>query len=191
MPASEVLDMPWWLKKIPIENYSQSGKRTPPWRLAQKFSPPRNSKCPYTQKNFWQFTWPFSSAHIFCGKRQSQQLFWQTTNPSHVFSEQRQFRQHSGMHVIMYCNSLSKQHILLAQSTPRLIFSPDGNSASRRRYVSKSGKISKQHLSSWPPLPRMSLMKNNSSSHKQTMTMTQKNKPLNRKNNPDQMQSNG
>ena len=35
---------------------------------------------------------------------------------------------------------------LLAQSTPQLIFFPDWNSKSRRRYVSKSGKISKEHL---------------------------------------------
>ena len=31
---------------------SQSGRRTPPWRLAQKFSPLHNLKCPYIQKNF-------------------------------------------------------------------------------------------------------------------------------------------
>ena len=40
------------LKIIPIKKYSQSGKRMPLWHLAQKFSPLRNLKCPYIQKNF-------------------------------------------------------------------------------------------------------------------------------------------
>ena len=77
--------MPSWLKTIPIRKYSQSGKRTPPWRLAQKFSPLHSSKSPCTQKKFWQSTWPFSSLHTFCGRQQSQQLSWQTTSPSLVF----------------------------------------------------------------------------------------------------------
>ena len=34
------------IKTIPTRKYNQSGKRTPPWRLARKFSPPHNSKCP-------------------------------------------------------------------------------------------------------------------------------------------------
>ena len=42
---------------------------------AQIFSPLRNSKFPYTQKNVLQFTWNFPRLHIFCGKQQSQQLF--------------------------------------------------------------------------------------------------------------------
>ena len=40
----------------------------------------------------------------------------------------------------------------------QLIFSPDLNLKLRRRYVSKSGRISTQHLLRWPPLPLMSLM---------------------------------
>ena len=62
------------LKTIPIRKYSQSGKRTFRWRLAQKIYPPHNSKSLYTQKNFWQSTWHFPSFHTFCGKQQSQQL---------------------------------------------------------------------------------------------------------------------
>ena len=65
-----------------------------PWRFARKISPLRNSKCQYTRKKFWQFTWHFSSWNTFCQKQQSQQIFWQTTGPSHVFSKQRHFRQH-------------------------------------------------------------------------------------------------
>ena len=34
------------IENNPMRKYSQSGKRTPPWHLAQKFSPPHNSKCP-------------------------------------------------------------------------------------------------------------------------------------------------
>ena len=58
----------------PDKKYSQSGKRTPPWRLAQKFSPLHNSKCPCIQKNFWHFIWHFLNLHTFCGKQQSQRL---------------------------------------------------------------------------------------------------------------------
>ena len=93
MPASEVLDMPSSLKTIPIKRYSQSGKRTPTWRLAEKFPPSRNSRCPYTQKKFWQFTWHFLSLHTFCEKQQSQRLFWQITSLSHVFSKRKNFHQ--------------------------------------------------------------------------------------------------
>ena len=63
----------------------QSKKTYAPWRLAQNFSPLRNSKFPYTEKNFLQSIWHFSSLHIFFGKQQNQQLFWQTKNRSHVF----------------------------------------------------------------------------------------------------------
>ena len=61
----------------------------------------------------------------------------------------------------------------------------------RERYVSKSGKISKQHLSRWPPLPVMLQTKNNFSSHTQTTITSQKNRPLNGKNDQDKMGSNG
>ena len=37
-------------------------------------------------------------------------------------SKQTHFHQHSGMHVIMCCNSILKKHTLLTQSTPWLIF---------------------------------------------------------------------
>ena len=180
-----------WLRTIPIRKNSQSGKRTPPWLLVQKYSPQRNSKCLYTQRNFWQSVWHFLSLHTFYGKQQSQQLFWQTTNSSQDPFKQRQFRQHCGMHVIMCCNSISKEHTLLAQSTTPPILFPDWSSKARRRCVSKSGKISKQHLSRWPPLLRMSLMKNNFSSHNRTITTSQKNKPLNGRNNRNKMRSNG
>ena len=43
--------------------------------IGWKNSPLRNSRCPYTQKNFGQSTWLFSTLHIFCGKQQNQQLF--------------------------------------------------------------------------------------------------------------------
>ena len=34
----------------PNQKYSQIGRRTPPCRLAQKFSHLHNLKCPYNQK---------------------------------------------------------------------------------------------------------------------------------------------
>ena len=59
----------------PDQKIQSKRRRTPPWRLAQKFSPPRKSKYPYTQKHFWPSTWYFSRSHRFFGKQQNQQLF--------------------------------------------------------------------------------------------------------------------
>ena len=84
MPVLEVSDMPSLLATTLIEIYSRNWKRTPPWRLANFFSP-RNWSCPYTPKNFWQSTWYFLSLHTFSGKQQSQQLSSLATNTSHVF----------------------------------------------------------------------------------------------------------
>ena len=61
--------------------------------------------------------------------------FLKTTSPSHVFSKQRQFCQHSGMHVIICCNFTSKMHTLLVQSSQQLTFSPNMSLKTRRRYV--------------------------------------------------------
>ena len=58
----------------PNQKHSQSGRRTPPWRLAQKISRLHILKCPYIRKNFWQFIWHFLNLHTFCGKQQSQRL---------------------------------------------------------------------------------------------------------------------
>ena len=52
-------------------------------------------------------------------------------------------------------------------------------------------KLSKQHLLKWQPLPRRSLIKNNLSPHNQTKGTSQTDKPFNKKNNPDKVQSNG
>ena len=93
---------------IPIKKYSQSGKRTPPWRLAYKICPLHNSKCPYTPRKFLQCTWHFVSLHTIYGKQQSQRLFYQILSLSPAFSKQRQSQQHSGMYVTMCCNSISK-----------------------------------------------------------------------------------
>ena len=170
----------------------QSKRKTyGPCHLAQKFSPPHSSRCPNTQKSFWQSIWHFSSLHTFCGKQKSQQLSWQTTRRSPAFSKQRQSHQHSGLHVIMCCYLTSKSHRLLDQLTLQLTFSQDLNSKSRRRYVSKSGKISKQHPLIWQPLPLTSLTKINFSSRTQTTVMSQKKRPLNEKNNRERMRSNG
>ena len=92
----------------PNQKYSQIGRRTPPWRLALKISPLHNLKCPYFQKNFWQFIWHFLNLHTFCGRQQSQRLSQQITSLSPAFSKQRQFLQHSGMHATMCSNLISK-----------------------------------------------------------------------------------
>ena len=57
-----------------LDQKIQSMRKTyTPWCLVRKFSPPRNSRCPYTQKNFWQFIWHFLNLHTFYGRQQSQQ----------------------------------------------------------------------------------------------------------------------
>ena len=58
----------------PDQKIQSKRKTYAPWHLAQKISTLHNSKCPYTQKKFWQNIWHFSSLHISCGKHQSQQL---------------------------------------------------------------------------------------------------------------------
>ena len=53
----------------------QSNRKTyAPWHLARNISPLHNLKCPYTQKNFWQPIWHFSSLHTFYGNQQRPQL---------------------------------------------------------------------------------------------------------------------
>ena len=48
--------------------------------MAQKFSPLHNLKCPYIQKNFWQFKWHFPEfAHIL----------WEATKPTIVLTDNK------------------------------------------------------------------------------------------------------
>ena len=70
-------------------------------------------------------------------------------------------------------------------------FSPDWNWKSRRRSVSKSGRIYKQHPPRWHHLPRMLQIRNNSSSHKQMVTMRLKNICFNVKNSLTKRRQNG
>ena len=65
------------------------------------------------------------------------------------------------------------------------------NSKSWKKYVSKSEKICKQHLSRWPKFRQISLMKNNFSLQKQTITTSHSNEPLNGENNPDNVKQGG
>ena len=48
----------------------QSKRKTyTPVTFGSKIFSPRNSRCLYTQKSLWPFTWHFSSLHAFCGKQ--------------------------------------------------------------------------------------------------------------------------
>ena len=147
MPASEVLDMPLWFRTILTKRYSQNGKRTPSWLLAQKISPLRNSRFPYTQIFFGNLHGIRRVCTYSVGRNKVSNCSDRQQTRHRFFSKQRQFRQHCGMHVIKCCNLISKKNSSPAQSALRLAFSPDWNSKSRRRYVSKSGKICKQHPS--------------------------------------------
>ena len=58
----------------PDEKIQSTRKTYAPVAFGSKTFSPHNSKCPYIPKNFWQYTWHFSSLHKFHGKQQSQQL---------------------------------------------------------------------------------------------------------------------
>ena len=105
------------------------------------------------------------------------------TNCSFHFCRRKQFYQPCGLHVITYYNLIYKEPPLLDHSTQHLSSSPDWNLKLRRKYISKSGKTFKQHLSRWKRLLRVLLMKNSSSSPRKTMRLSQKNKTSNGKNN--------
>ena len=191
LQAPEIPVMLSWLRITWTRNYNRNAKRAPQCRLDRKYSQLRNSKYPFTGKIFWQSTWRSLSLQTFYGKQQNRQSFWKITNHSGDSSRRKQFHQRCGMHVTVSCNLISKSHTLPAQSTQQMNLSPEENSKTRRRYVSKSEKKFKQHPLRWQHLPRTSLMKNNSSSLKQTMRMSQKNRPSNKINTLDKMRING
>ena len=58
----------------PDQKLQSERKTYAPVAFGSKVSPLHNLRCPYTQKNFWQAIWHFSSLHPFCGKQQSQHL---------------------------------------------------------------------------------------------------------------------
>ena len=58
----------------PDQKIQSKRKRMHQSRLDQKSFPLHSSRCQFTQKNIWQFTWFFSSLHTFCGKHQNRRL---------------------------------------------------------------------------------------------------------------------
>ena len=81
-----------WLKIIRIRKSNQRGSLTRLSPLDQKPFTPHNSRCQFTQKKYWQFTWHFSSLHTSCGKHQNRRLSYWTRNRSPVFSRQKLLR---------------------------------------------------------------------------------------------------
>ena len=79
MPASEVLDMPSWMKTIPTKRYSQSGKHTPPWRLAQNFSPRATQKSIYSKEFLTLYMAFLDFAHVL----------WEETKPAIVLTDNK------------------------------------------------------------------------------------------------------
>ena len=125
-------------------------------------------------------------------------ILWEATKPTIVLTDIKsvtRFLQIKAIPPALWnaCDYVLKFNFEIAHNAGlvTLPFSPDLNLRSRRGYVSKSGKISKQHLSGWQPLPLTLLMKKNFSSHTQTTLTSQRNRPLNGKNNQDKMRSNG
>ena len=72
--------MPSCLKTTPIKLYSQSGKRTPAWRLAQKFSPLTQLKVSIISREFFAFSVAFLEiAHIP----------WEAAKPATVLTDNK------------------------------------------------------------------------------------------------------
>ena len=87
----------------------QSNRKTyAPVAFGSKIFSPSQLKMSIYSKEILAIYMDFMSSHTFCGKQQSQQLSWQTTNQLPAFSKQRQSHHHSGMRVITYCNSTLK-----------------------------------------------------------------------------------
>ena len=182
--------MPSWLKTILIKDTVKTEKVRPHGVWLKKFLPAQLKMSIYSKEFLTIYMEFLEFAHILW-KQQSQRLSSQTTNPLHAFSKRRQFRQHCGIDVIMCCNFTSNSQTLPIQSTLRLIFSLDWISKSRRRYVSKTGKISKQYQLKWPHLPQMSVMKNIFLFTQADNEDDLKEQTPNGKNNPDKTRRNG
>ena len=108
-----------------------------------------------------------------------------------IFFQTKPFHHLCGMHANMCYNSTLKWHILLAQSTHQLIFSPDWNSKSRRRLISKFGRIYQERPLKSQHLPQMLQMQNYFSSRKQMVKIKPKNRSCNEKDNLGKKQQNG
>ena len=58
----------------PDQKIQSKRKTYAPVACGSKVFPPQSSRCQFTQKNFWLFTWLFLSLHTFCGKNQNRRL---------------------------------------------------------------------------------------------------------------------
>ena len=126
-------------------------------------------------------------AHILWEARKP--LIVSTDNKSATcFSKRRQYRQHCGTHVIMLCSLIWKNHILPVHSKHFLsrlqLKVTDMIRLNIREYVQT---IPLEVTTSSSDVE----MKSNFSSHKQTMRISQKNKPFNGQNNLNKMQRYG
>ena len=128
-------------------------------------------------------------------------ILWEATKPTIVLTDNKsvtRFFQTKAIPPALWnaCDYVLQFNFKIAQiagsvNTAADSLSPSLNLKSRRRYVSKLGKISKQHPSRRQPLPLASLTKNKFSSHTQTTVTIQKNRPLNEKNHRNRTRRNG
>ena len=58
----------------PEQKIQSKRKMYAPVAFGSKSFPPHSSRCQFTDKNFWNFTWLFLSLHTFCGKHQNRRL---------------------------------------------------------------------------------------------------------------------
>ena len=181
--------MPSWLKTIQTKRPNQKGKLLHVWR--SDVLPCTTQNADLLKGVFGKVSRHLSSLYSFSGKHWNRHLSRKTLNQSHISFRQKLFYRPGGTLVCMSCNLISTKHTLLVQLIQQLTFSPVWKWKSRRKIVSKSERMYKQHPLMWPHLPRMLQKKKNSSSHKQMVEMRQKNKTLNGKINPGKKQQNG
>ena len=107
------------------------------------------------------------------------------------FFKQRQFHQHSGMHVIMCHNLTSKEHTLLVQSGTAADFPSRLELKVTEKICLKIRQDIQTTSIEMPTSSSDVADEEQFSSHKQPITRSQKNKPLNGKNNRDKMRTIG
>ena len=69
------------IKNTPNQKKESKWKTYVPVTFGSEIFSPAQLNCLITQKNIFQFTWPFLSLYTFSGKQQSQQMSSQSTNP--------------------------------------------------------------------------------------------------------------
>ena len=172
MQITEALATPSWLKIIRTQKSNPRGKLSRLSRSDQKTSPPAQLKVSIYSTVFMA---------IYMAFREFAHILWEAPKPTIVFTEYKsvtRFFQTKPMPPSLWnaCNYVLQLNFKIAHNagsvnTAAGFLSRVQLKKSRRRSVSISGRMYKQHPSRWQHLPRVLQTKNNSSSQKQMVTM--------------------